>query len=227
MFLVCNVCGANGCVWGNVFLNLLAIGAFCAIVLLIWKGLCWLDSCQWGKKHQRETDSDSRYSVLKNFTETIETLQQRKTSLKEKTVYRNKSQLEIKGELVLIKQLIAMCFDAKIIQMGGIDLAIDKISVYLIDVYVQSMDYMLINNHKTFKYKEIMKLCEDLKVKYNKISNDIKNPPKDKSIKEIVNNWLSIKETIEIKKKLNGVVADIDKCIDDSLKNNDNEQTQQ
>ena len=210
-----------------MFLNLLAIGAFCAIVLLIWKGLCWLDSWQWGKRHQRETDSDSRYSVLKNFTETIATLQQRKTSLKEKTVYRNKSQLEIKGELVLIKQLIAMCFDAKIIQMGGIDLAIDKISIYLIDVYVQSMDYMLINNHKTFKYEEIMKVCEDLKVEYNKISNDIKNPPKDKSIKEIVNNWLSIKETIEIKNKLNGVVADIDKCIDDSLKNNDNGQTQQ
>lgn len=120
-----------------------------------------------------------------------------------------------------------MCFDAKIIQMGGIDQAIDKISVYLIDVYVQSMDYMLINNHNTFKYEEIMKVCEDLKVKYNKISNDIKNPPKDKSIKEIVNNWLSIKETIEIKNKLNGVVADIDKCIDDSLKNNDNGQTQQ
>ena len=227
MFLICNESGANGCIWGNVFLNLLAIGAFCAIVLLIWKGLCWLDSCQWGKKHQRETDSDSRYSVLKNFTETIATLQQRKTSLKEKTVYRNKSQLEIKGELVLIKQLIAMCFDAKIIQMGGIDQAIDKISVYLIDVYVQSMDYMLINNHKTFKYEEIMKVCEDLKVEYNKISNDIKNPPKDKSIKEIVNNWLSINETIEIKNKLNGVVADIDKCIDDSLKNNDNGQTQQ
>lgn len=227
MFLVCNESGANGCILGKVFLNLLAIGAFCAIVLLIWKGLCWLDSWQWGKRHQRETDSDSRYSVLKNFTETIATLQQRKTSLKEKTVYRNKSQLEIKGELVLIKQLIAMCFDAKIIQMGGIDLAIDKISIYLIDVYVQSMDYMLINNHKTFKYEEIMKVCEDLKVEYNKISNDIKNPPKDKSIKEIVNNWLSIKETIEIKNKLNGVVADIDKCIDDSLKNNDNGQTQQ
>lgn len=51
---------------------------------------------------------------------------------------------------------------------------------------------MLINNHETFKYEEIMKVCEDLKVEYNKISNDIKNPPKDKSIKEIVNNWLSI-----------------------------------
>ena len=51
-------------------------------------------------------------------------------------MYRNKSQLVLKGELVLIKQLIAMCFDAKIIQMGGIDLAIDKISIYLIDVYV-------------------------------------------------------------------------------------------
>lgn len=51
MILICTNCFLCWSFWGNVFLNLIAIGGCCGLLLLIWKGLCWLDSWRWGKKH--------------------------------------------------------------------------------------------------------------------------------------------------------------------------------
>lgn len=83
MFLNSNEWQAFGSFWGNVFLNLLAIGVFCAIVLAIWKGLCCLDSWRWCKKQYPKANTDSRYIFLKEFTETMAILNQ---SIKNKMI---------------------------------------------------------------------------------------------------------------------------------------------
>ena len=227
MFLICNESGVNGCFWGDVFLNLLAIGAFCAIVLLIWKGLCWLDSWQWGKKHQRETDSDSRYSVLKEMTETLAMLNQSIKDQDWNTVSTSKKRLEIRGSLKIIRQLTDMCFSPEKIVKIVDDMAIVKIMVSYSNLYSLLQNIVSAKSKETLpKENDIQQSYISLLIEHETLLKGIKvidNKEKEKKIKE----WLNNKNTTAIQKQLNEYITNIDKCIEDINKDNNNEQTQQ
>ena len=117
--------------WGNVFLNLIAIGGCCGLLLLIWKGLCCLDSWRWGKKQHQKADCDPRYGVLKEFTEAMAMLSQSIKSQDKNSVYIS----EIKGNLKKIRQLTDMCFNPEEIEKIIDDKKVVKIMVNYSNLY--------------------------------------------------------------------------------------------
>lgn len=153
MILTCKEWESFGSFWGNASVNLLAIGLFCAAVLLIWKGLCRLDSWKCCKKQQPEENVDSRYEVLKEFTDAMAILHQTVKSQDKKTVFSRKRYLELKGELVLLKELTNMCFNVGMIEKAIEDKVIIKIAVYFDDIYSQLQDFVPANLKGTLQKK--------------------------------------------------------------------------
>lgn len=224
MFLKCIEWKDLGCFWGNVFINLLAIGVFCAIVLLIWKGLCWLDSWRWCKKQQRKTDYDSRYSVLKEFTEAMAMLNQSIKSQDKNTISNWKKYLQIKGELLVIKEKILNCLEDDIKQNGINDKLFENIHACLDGVHSQLPNLFSKGNKEIVsKIEEIKKLCGEIKEKDENLSNLHKN----NNIIKIIRRWfLGIKIKKQMK-KLSNLIESVNKGIKYIPKDNKNGQTQQ
>ena len=209
--------------WGNVFLNLIAIGGCCGLLLLIWKCLCCLDSWRWGKKRHQKADCDPRYSVLKEFKEAVEMLSQSIKSQDKNSVYIS----EIKGNLKKIRQLTDMCFNPEEIEKIIDDKKVVKIMVNYSNLYSLLQNIMSTKSKETLpKEQDIQQSYISLLIEHETLINGIKaidNMEKEKRIKE----WLNNEETTALQKQLNEYITNIDKCIEDVNKDNDNEQTQQ
>ena len=210
--------------WGNVFLNLIAIGGCCGLLLLIWKGLCWLDSWQWGKKRHQKADCDPRYSVLKEFTEAMTMLSQSIKSQDKNSV----SISGIKGNLIIIRKLTDKCFNPEEIEKIVDDKVVVRIMVNYSNLYSLFQNIMSPKSKEELpKEQDIQQSYISLLIEYEKLSKNIKNPPEGKKREDFIKKWISDEKTKKLQKKLNGYIDDIDKCIKDCLKNNDNGQTQQ
>ena len=223
MILICTNCFLCWSFWGNVFFNLIAIGGCCGLLLLIWKGLCWLDSWRWGKKQHQKTDCDSRYSVLKEFKEAVEMLSQSIKSQDKNSVFIS----EIKGNLKKIRHLTDMCFNPEKIEKIIDDKKVVKIMVNYSNLYSLLQNIMSTKSKETLpKEPDIQQSYISLLIEHETLIKGIKaidNMEKEKKIKE----WLNNEETKALQKQLNEYITNIDKCIEDVNKDNDNEQTLQ
>lgn len=215
---------AFGKIWGNIFIHLLAIGVFCAIVLTIWKGLCWLDSWQWGKKRYPKANTDSRYIFLKEFTEAMAILNQSIKKQDDETVAIWKKYLEIKGNLLVIKEQILQCLEDDIKKNGIKDKLFEDIHTCFDDIDSQFPDLFSKGSKDiASQIKEIKKLCGEIKKKDEKISNLRNN---NNIIKIICRCFLGIHINKQMK-KLSNLIESVNRCIKYSPKDNNNEQTQQ
>lgn len=214
---------AFGKIWGNIFIHLLAIGVFCAIVLTIWKGLCWLDSWRWCKKRYPKANTDSRYIFLKEYTETMAILNQSIKKQDDKTVAIWKKYLEIKGNLLVIKEQILQCLEDDMKQNGIKDKLFDDIHTCFDDIDSQFPDLFSKGSKDiASQIKEIKKLCGEIKEKVEKLSNLHNN-----NIIKIIKRWhLGVKINKQMK-ELGTLIENFNKCIKYSHKTNDNGQTQQ
>lgn len=214
---------AFGKIWGNIFIHLLAIGVFCAIVLTIWKGLCWLDSWRWCKKRYPKANTDSRYIFLKEFTETMAILNQSIKKQDDKTVAIWKKYLEIKGNLLVIKEQILQCLEDDIKKNGIKDKLFEDIHTCFDDIDSQFPDLFSKGSKDiASQIKEIKKLCGEIKEKVEKLSNLHNN-----NIIKIIKRWhLGVKINKQMK-ELGTLIENFNKCIKYCHKTNDNGQTQQ
>lgn len=228
MILICIKWDAFWSFWINVLVNLIAIGAFCVLVLLIWKCLCWLDSWQWGKKRHQKENLNIWNEVQKEFQDDLATILQ---AIKERD---NNPELSwekntaLKGELKIIRELTDMCFNPEEIEK----IVDEKVVVKLMVNY--SNFYSLLQNIVPAKSKETLPKEDDIQqshisllMEHENLSKDIKNPPKGKEKEELIKEWISNNKTKKLQDELNGFIDIIDNCIEDCLKNNNNGQTQQ
>lgn len=228
MMLISINCFLCWSIWGNVFLNLIAIGGCCGLLLLIWKGLCWLDSWRWGKKQHQKADCDPRYSVLKEFKEAVAMLSQSIKNQDKNTESISMKYPEIKGNLKIIRQLTDMCFNPEEIEKIVDDKVVVKIMVNYSNLYSLLQNIMSVKSKEELpKEQDIQQSYISLLIEYEKLSKDIKNPSEGKKREDFIKEWISDDQIKELQNKLNGYIDDIDKCIKDCLKNNDNGQTQQ
>lgn len=224
MFLNSNEWEAFGSFWENVFLNLLAIGAFCAIVLTIWKGLCWLDSWRWCKKRYPKANTDSRYIFLKEFTEAMAILNQSIKKQDDETVAIWKKYLEIKGNLLVIKEQILLCLEDDIKQNGIKDKLFEDINTCFDGV--DSLFPNLISKGSkdiASQINEIKKTCGEIKENDEKLSN-LRN---NNNIIKIIRRWFLGIHINKQMKKLSNLIESVNRCIKYSPKDINNGQTQQ
>lgn len=226
MILIC----INYCSFWNALINvlsifLLAIGAFCVLVFVIWKITCCIDYCRCCKKRHQKEDIATGY-VLKDFSEAMTILNQTINKINNKPELSWKKHLALKGELKLIREKTEMCFIPEKIEKVIEDKVAVNIAVYFHDINSQLCDFVSTNTkEKLPKNEDMLQSCISLLREYEELAKDIdglENADKEKKIKE----WLSKEKTITLKKQLNEYITNIDNCIEDG-NNDDNEQTQQ
>jgi len=208
--------------WNQIFISfILALSLFLAIVFLLCKVLWLFCTKLFHRKQPRNTtDVADQYGIIKGFIDVITNIYPI-DRCKEIGQNRVKTDLEIKGELMRIKNLSDVFF-LYMISDEKRDWIIENIVTNIINVYIHMSAWSCHTpKENATNNEELLELCAKMYEEYNKMSEEIKDL-KETDRKDKVNEWLSKEEVTELKNKFDRYIVQIGRNIDESRKKRKN-----